>query len=115
MRMHYERDENGEYTGVTVCDIDGVKGYPFCYPDKFEELRFIHVEEGEMAYTVRYGDEFNKKLGRTIAEGRANKLKNELDIETPESEILVELYSPRMLSKIDAYRKRNPYKFVDTV
>jgi len=103
MRMHYERDSTGEFTGITVCDIDGAKGYAFCYPDKVHHYdvddRGIILE----AFSFERGDDFNKKIGRQIAEGRAGKVR--------EGKNPKDIYSPRMLSKIKDYTKRNEHLF----
>jgi hypothetical protein len=104
MRFHHERDENGNYTGITVCDLDGIQGFSFCYLTHFKKE--LEIFTNNVTLVEHKGDQFNKKIGRKISQGRAEKLK-ELMKDMPLDVAMEKLYTHRMRRKINEYMERN--------
>lgn len=106
MRFHHERDKDGKYTGISVCDLDGVQGFSFCYLTHYKKTISEDWEGPIVSLVEHKGDQFNKKTARQISEGRARKLKS-LMKQMPLEDAMEKLYSHRMRRKINEYMERN--------
>lgn len=111
-KFYFERYEDGEPTGVTVCTLqEGSKKYPgfsFCHPGQ-EVVEEYENEEGKKvtAYVQEVEpDAFNKVAGKGVAYSRALRLKALLDQGISFSSAVKEIYSGRMLRRITEFNGR---------
>ena len=75
----YFQRESGKFTGATIVFTEnGTPGFAFCRQpsDKY-------YKDGKWGFK-KSGDQFNKKVGKQVAEGRARKLEENLNTEMTE-------------------------------
>jgi hypothetical protein len=100
--FYHERDLYGHPTGLTVCRVGEYLGYAFCHPGKVIE-KSITAKGGKKALLViqdQDPDAYNKKIGKTVAKGRAEKLTALLQEGLAFDEAVTKVYSGRMLKRI---------------
>jgi hypothetical protein len=118
MILHYERDKKNNPTGITYCEIDGYQGFSFCHPGN-EVILHTCKDEHEIDIHTRITrpDQFSKKIGRSIALGRAEKLKKMIEVDkVPHEDAFNEIYKGfKMKKRINEYMHRNMDRFQEKV
>jgi hypothetical protein len=104
----YFDKNNGYFTGLTVYNNGTCLGYSYCHPGRIFKRKYI-TDQGQDALNiveVSKPDEFNKKVGREIARGRAELTRELLEEGHPMSSIMDIIYSKRLQTRIREYSDR---------
>ena len=112
--FYHERDVDGHPTGLTVCRVGEYLGYAFCHPGKVSE-REIKVKEKKALLVIQEQDRdaYNKKIGKTVAKGRAEKLTALIQEGLSLTDAVTKVYSGRMQKRIVQWYAKSGDELLD--
>lgn len=105
--FYHERGLDGHPTGLTLCRVGEALGYAFCHPGKVSNNEIVvGGKKARLVVLEQDPDDYSKKIGKTVARGRALKLIELIAAGMSLEDAAHKIYSGRMQKRITEFSSR---------